>query len=177
MVVYDPQTLDGGLTAAEIRRANFLLWRGHCSVHQHFKPEHCDAARAQDPACKIIVHPECDWAVVQKADLAGSTERILKVLAEAPEGSHWVVGTEIHLVNRAAQMYAGKKVIRVLGGPQCLCSTMYRIDMKHLLWCLDELMAGRVVNRIRVEPIIREQAMVALQRMLDHVHARPTAAR
>jgi len=177
MVVYDPQALEGGLTAEQIRSAKFILWKGHCSVHQQFTAAHCDAVRKADPQCRIVVHPECDWSVVQKADLAGSTEYILKVLAEAPEGSHWAVGTEIHLVNRAAQTYAGHKVIRSLAGPQCLCSTMYRIDMKHLLWCLDELAAGRIVNRITVPPETRGQASIALQRMLDHVHAQPVASK
>jgi len=177
MVVYDPQVLGGGLTPEQIRRATFILWKGHCSVHQQFTVAHCDAVRKADPECKIIVHPECDWSVVQKADLAGSTEYILKVLAEAPDGSRWAVGTEIHLVNRAAKMYEGRKVIRSLAGPQCLCSTMYRIDLKHLLWCLEELAAGRIVNRIVVDPETRQQALIALQRMLDHVHAQPTAAK
>ncbi len=177
MVVYDPHALHGGLTAEQIRNARFLLWKGHCSVHMNFTAAHCDAVRKADPACKIIVHPECDWSVVQKADLAGSTEYILKVLNEAPEGSHWAVGTEVHLVNRAAQMHADRKVIRSLAGPQCLCSTMYRIDLKHLLWCLDELAAGRVVNRITVDAETRRDARVALQRMLDNVHSQPVSAK
>jgi len=177
MVIYDPQTLHGGLTPDQIRNAKFILWKGHCSVHMFFTAAQCDAIRRTDPECKIVVHPECDWSVVQKADLAGSTEYILKVLNEAPEGSHWAVGTEIHLVNRAARMHAGRKVIRPLSGPQCLCSTMFRIDLKHLLWCLDELAAGRVVNRISVDLDTRRDALVALQRMLDHVHAQPVSAK
>ena len=177
MVVYDPHAEDGGLTDDQVAAAKVLLWKGHCSVHQLFTPEQCDAVRQNDPDCRIIVHPECTWEVVQKADLAGSTEYILKVLDEAPEGSHWAVGTEIHMVNRAADRYAGRKSIRSLAGIQCLCTTMYRIDMPHLLWILDELAAGRVVNQIKVDPDTSHHARIALQRMLDHMSARPVAAK
>lgn len=177
MVVYDPNAADGGLSAQEIRDAKFLLWKGHCSVHSLFTEKQCDQIRAADPQCQIIVHPECRWEVVQKADLVGSTEYIVKALEEAPDGTSWAVGTEIHLVNRLAGKYAGRKCIRSLAGVQCLCTTMYRIDLPHLLWSLDELAAGRVVNRIKVDPDTRHWARVSLQRMLDHVSSQPAAAR
>jgi len=177
MALYDPHAVDGGLSPQQIRDARFILWKGYCSVHMMFTPEQCDDVRRTDPACKIIVHPECDWPVVQKADLAGSTEYIVKVINEAPEGSRWAVGTEINLVNRLAKQFAGRKFVRSLAGTQCLCSTMYRIDPKHLTWCLDELAAGRVVNRIRVDDATRRDARVALQRMLDNVHAAPVGTK
>ena len=177
MVLYDPNAEQGGLTDAQIRDARFLLWQGHCSVHQLFTEKQCDDIRRADPACKIVVHPECRWEVVQKADLAGSTEYIIKVLTEAPEGSHWAVGTEIHLVNRMANRFAGRKMIRSLAGIQCLCSTMYRIDLPHLLWVLDELAAGRLVNRITVDDETRHYSRVALQRMLDNTTAQPVGAK
>jgi quinolinate synthase len=177
MVVYDPQAEGGGLSDEQVRAARFYLWKGHCSVHGLFTEKHCEHVRATDPQCKIIVHPECRWEVVQQADLAGSTEYILKVLEEAPAGSRWAVGTEMHLVNRLAKRYAGTKEIRSLAGMQCICTTMYRIDMPHLLWALDELGAGRVVNQIKVDAITRRDAVLALQRMLDNVHAQPVAAK
>ena len=177
MVVYDPQALQGNLSPEQIRQAKFILWKGHCSVHQQFTADQCDAVRKTDPDGKIIVHPECDWSVVQKADMAGSTEYIVKIIAEAPDGSHWAVGTEINLVNRLTNEYRNRKKVYSLAGPQCLCSTMYRIDMKHLLWCLDELAAGRIVNRIAVDPETKQYARTALQRMLDNVSAQPVSAK
>lgn len=177
MVVYDPAQPDGGLSPDQVREAKFFLWKGHCSVHGLFTEKHCDEIRRTDPTCRIIVHPECRWEVVQKADLAGSTEYIIKTLDVAPDGSRWAVGTEMHLVNRLAKKYAGRKSIRSLAGMQCLCTTMYRIDMRHLLWSLDELAAGRVVNEIKVDADTRHWSRVALQRMLDNVSAVPVAAK
>jgi quinolinate synthase len=177
MVVYDPHLPAGGLSDEQVEAARFFLWKGHCSVHGLFTEKQVDAIRASDPECKVLVHPECRWEVVQKADLAGSTEYIIKTIDTAPEGSRWAVGTEMHLVNRLAKKYAGVKHIRSLAGMQCLCTTMYRIDMKHLLWCLDELAEGRVVNHIRVDDQTRHWAVVALQRMLDNVSAQPVAAK
>ncbi len=165
------------LTDQQIHEARFILWKGHCSVHQLFTAEHCRKIRATDPECRILVHPECRWEVVQQADLAGSTEYILKVLEEAPDGTRWAVGTEAHLVNRVANQYAGRKVIRSLAGLQCLCTTMYRIDLPHLAWTLDELAAGRVVNHIKVPPATRLDAQTALQRMLDNVSTAPVSAK
>jgi quinolinate synthase len=177
MALFDPNEPDGGLTADQVRESKFILWKGHCSVHGLFTEKHCDVIRQHDPECRILVHPECKWEVVQKADLAGSTEYIIQVLTDAPEGSRWAVGTEIHLVNRLADRYAGRKHIRSLSGVQCLCTTMYRIDMPHLLWTLDELAAGRIVNQIKVDAETTHWSRVALQRMLDNVSAQPVAAK
>jgi len=174
MAVYDPSRPDGGLSVPQVRRAKVLLWKGHCSVHGLFTEQQCDEIRRLDPAFKILVHPECPWEVVQKADLAGSTEFIIKTVREAPVGSKWAVGTEIHLVDRLARTHPDKTV-RSLAGIQCLCTTMYRIDLKHLLWSLDELAAGRTVNAIRVPPEIRRDAVLALERMLEHVSPQPVA--
>ncbi|MBN1491219.1 MAG: quinolinate synthase NadA [Phycisphaerae bacterium] len=175
MVVYDPHQENGGLTDAEVADARFILWRGHCSVHQLFTPEQCDQIRAADPAYQILVHPEVPWEVVQKADLAGSTEFIVKTVAEAPAGTKWAVGTEVNLVNRLTKQYADTKVVRSLAGVQCLCTTMYRIDMPHLLHVLDNLVDGRIVNQIHVDPETTALAILALNRMLANVSARPVA--
>lgn len=169
MAVYDPHEVYGGLTAAQVRDATVLLWKGHCSVHMLFTAQQIDEIRAIDPAYKVIVHPECDWSVVQKADLAGSTEFIIKTIEASAPGSKWAVGTEIHLVHRLAKRFEGEKTIRLLAGIQCLCTTMFRVDMKHLLWSLDELAAGRVVNQIRVDPETKALARLALDRMLSLV--------
>jgi len=166
MALYDPNEPEGGLTRDEVRRASILLWKGHCSVHQLFNIKQIDDIRTADPAYKIIVHPECDWPVVQKADLAGSTEFIIQTLEKSPLGSKWAVGTEVHLVHRLAQRFKGVKTIRLLSGIQCLCTTMYRIDLRHLLWCLDELSAGGIVNQITVDPETKALARIALDRML-----------
>lgn len=169
MKVYDPKETGGGLTDQQIRDATFLLWKGHCSVHQLFTAKQVDEIRALDPEFKVIVHPECDWSVVQNADLAGSTEFIIRTIENAPSGTKWAVGTEVHLVHRLAERLKGVKTVRLLSGIQCLCTTMYRIDMKHLLWTLDELIAGRVVNQIRVDPETKALAKIALDRMLSLV--------
>lgn len=166
MVVYDPKEPGGGLSDEAIRRAKSLLWKGHCSVHQLFTAKQVDEIRAADPEFKVLVHPECDWSVVQKADLAGSTEFIIRTIEAAPAGSKWAVGTEVHLVHRLARQFEGVKTVRLLSGIQCLCTTMYRIDMKHLLWSLDELAAGRLPNIIRVDPETKSLARIALDRML-----------
>ena len=169
MAVYDPAEPGGGLTDEEAEAATILLWKGHCSVHQLFTAKQVDEIRAIDPAYKVIVHPECEWAVVQKADLAGSTEYILKTIDAAEPGSKWAVGTEVHLVDRLAKRYKGVKRVRLLAGIQCLCTTMYRIDARHLLWALDELADGRVVNQIKVDPETKALARIALDRMLSLV--------
>lgn len=174
MVVYDPMRPDGGLTGEQVQNARIILWKGHCSVHALFTTEQCDEIRRTDPDCRILVHPECRWEVVQKADLAGSTEFIINTVRESPPGSKWAIGTEIHLVNRLAAQYPDKGV-RSLAGIQCLCTTMYRIDLRHLLWSLDELAAGRVVNQIKVDPETRNLAVIALNRMLENVSAQPVA--
>jgi len=176
MVLYDPKLPRGGLTRGQVETAKIILWKGHCSVHALFTPAQCDEIRKQDPACRILVHPECTWDVVQKSDLSGSTEFIIKTVRESPPESRWAIGTEIHLVNRLAQRHPDK-FIRSLAGIQCLCTTMYRIDPKHLLWVLDELAAGRIVNRIHVDSETKNLAMLALRRMLANVSPQLVAAK
>jgi quinolinate synthase len=178
--VYDPRRQSrgdnlGGTTPEELLRSKVILWAGHCSVHKLFRPEHCDEIRAADagkPASErttILVHPECVKEVVDKSDLAGSTEFIIRTLREAKPGSHWAVGTEVHLVNRLARESAERGVhVRILSDCQCLCTTMYRIDQAHLCWVLDNLAAGKVVNRILVHPEARGHALEAINRMLAH---------
>lgn len=175
MVVWDPREDRGGLSEQAVRDARFILWKGHCSVHQLFTAAQVDAVRAADPAVRVIVHPECDWSVVRKADLVGSTEFIIQTLEASPAGASWAVGTEVHLVHRLADRLQGRARVRLLAGIQCLCTTMYRIDRKHLLWVLDNLVEGRVVNRIRVDPETRALARIALDRMLA-LKAAPLAA-
>ena len=172
--VYDPKLPDGGLTADDANRARVFLWKGHCSVHGLFTVQQCEEIRRTDPDCRILVHPECLWEVVQQADLAGSTEFIIRTIDEAPAGSRWAIGTEVHLVNRLAARHPDTP-IRSLAGIQCLCTTMYRIDLRHLLWSLDELVAGRVVNQITVEPATKRLATIALERMLANVAPQPVA--
>ena len=166
MAVWDPAQRSGGLTAEQIRRARFILWKGFCSVHQVFTTADVDRVRAARPGIKVIVHPECSFEVVQKADQSGSTERIIQVIDAAPPGSEWAVGTEINLVKRLADRHRGVKFVQSLSECQCLCTTMYRIDPPHLLWVLDNLAAGRVVNRIVVDEATKRDARLALDRML-----------
>ena len=168
--VWDPRDPDplGGNDEQTLLDAGYILWKGHCSVHMLFRPEHVDQARAQQPDVHVIVHPECRYEVCQKADSTGSTERIIQVIEKADPGSHFAVGTEVHLVNRLANKAKQRDVhVRMLSECQCLCTTMYRIDMPHLLWTLDNLAEGKVVNRINVHTYARKWATVALQRMLD----------
>jgi quinolinate synthase len=174
MVVYDPSQPRGGLDREQASGANVVLWKGHCSVHGLFTVGQCEQIRRIDPEYKIVVHPECLWEVVQQADLAGSTEFIIKTVSKAPSGSKWAVGTEVHLVHRLAVRHPDKNV-RLLAGVQCLCTTMYRIDLKHLLWSLDELAEGRIVNQIKVDPETRRLAIVALKTMLENVAPHPVA--
>lgn len=167
-VVWDPYRINGGLTPDRLRAARVILWKGHCSVHQRFLPEHADKVRAAYPGIQVIVHPECRLEVCQKADAIGSTERIIQIIEEAPAGSMFAVGTEIHLVNRLGKRFAplGKKVI-TLDDAGCLCTTMFRISPQHLAWALENMVEGRVVNRIRVSGDIKRWAGVALNRMLE----------
>jgi quinolinate synthase len=176
MVVYDPHERHGGLTTQQVRDAKVFLWKGHCSVHALFTPQQCHEIRAIDPAYNIIVHPECSWEVLQEADIAGSTEFIIKTVREAPARSKWAIGTEVHLVNRLMADYPDKS-IRLLAGIQCLCTTMYRVDLKHLCWCLDELADGREANPIRVAPATKKLAFIALERMLENVSPVPVAVK
>ena len=167
MVVWDPYLPWGGSTPERLRAAKVILWKGHCSVHQRFLPEHVDAVRAKYPGIRVIVHPECRWEVCQKADALGSTEKLIKIIDDAPAGTMFAVGTEIHLVNRMGKKFAplGKKVI-TLDDSGCLCTTMFRISPQHLAWALENLAAGKIVNRISVDQRTRKFARVALDRML-----------
>lgn len=167
MIVWDPYQLNGGTTRERLKNAKVILWKGHCSVHQRFLPDHVDAVRARYPGIQVIVHPECRWEVCQKADGIGSTERLIKYIDDAPEGSMFAVGTEIHLVNRMAKKYAngGKKVI-TLDDSGCLCTTMFRISPQHLAWAMENLVEGKVVNQIKVKEDVKHWARVALGRML-----------
>ncbi len=168
MPVWDPWALQGGQTRAALASSRVILWKGHCSVHQRFLPSHVDQARANYPGIQVIVHPECRWEVCQKADAMGSTERLIQLVEDAPAGSTFAIGTEIHLVNRLAKRFAaeGKKVI-TLDDAGCLCTTMYRISPQHLAWALENLVEGRVVNQIRVRRNVKHWARVALDRMLE----------
>ena len=168
MVVWDPYQINGGVTPDRLRAAKVILWKGHCSVHQRFLPEHVDRVRREYPEMQVVVHPECRWEVCQKADALGSTERIIDIIDRAPEGSSFAVGTEIHLVNRLAKRFAplGKRVI-TLDESGCLCTTMYRISPQHLAWSLENLIEGRVVNRIQVDEEVKHWSRVALDRMLE----------
>ena len=173
MAVWDPWAVQlgtnvGGQTKENLSRARVILWKGHCAVHQRFLPGHVDTVRAKYPGIQVIVHPECRWEVCQKADALGSTERLIALVEQAPAGSMFAVGTEIHLVNRLARRFGpeGKKII-TLDDTGCLCTTMYRISPQHLAWALENLVEGRVVNRIQVVASVKQWARVALDRMLE----------
>ncbi|MDE2126376.1 MAG: quinolinate synthase NadA [Armatimonadetes bacterium] len=166
MAVWAPSLPDGGLTAADAQRARILLWKGHCSVHARFTVEQIEQARLTKPGCRVIVHPECLLAVVRAAGESGSTERIIDAVASSAPGTTWAIGTEINLVRRLAQQHPDKEIF-CLDPVVCPCSTMYRIHPHYLLWVLEELAAQRVVNPIRVAPLVAADARVALQRMLS----------
>lgn len=175
-VVYDPDRPFGGLTPEQIAAARFILWRGHCAVHQLFKPEQAEALRAAPEPWNIIVHPECTWEVCQLADDVGSTEYIIKTVTDAAPGTCWAIGTELHLVNRLANTLTNKH-IRSLAGFQCLCSTMYRIDLRHLCWVLENIVEGKVVNQIVVDDQAKHWSKVALRRMLALRPSQPVSAK
>ncbi|MEZ5179040.1 MAG: quinolinate synthase NadA [Acidimicrobiales bacterium] len=174
MAVWNPRLELGGLTEQTVRDATFLLWKGHCSVHQRFSPAHVAAFRAEHPDGILIAHPECAHEVCSIADQVGSTDFIIKAVAAAPAGATIAIGTEIHLVNRLAAETPDKTVVS-LDPLVCPCSTMFRIDAPHLAWILENLVEGRILNRITVDPDTTEWAKVALQRMLDITQGNPVA--
>jgi quinolinate synthase len=166
MRVWNPRDERGGLEEREVKDSTLLLWKGHCSVHQRFRPSHVEAARTEYPNVEVIVHPECAHDLVEVADRVGSTERIQEWVAGAPAGAVIAVGTEIHMVQRLAREHPDKTIFS-LDPLICPCATMFRIDAPHLAWTLENLVAGTVVNQIVVDPDDAEWARVALQRMLD----------
>lgn len=165
MIVWDPYQELGGNSEQAVRDARVILWKGYCSVHQRFTVEQVERVRRENPGIRVIVHPECRFEVAQAADQIGSTEGIIKAVRAAEPGSQWAVGTEIHLVNRLSKELTDRRVIS-LDRSVCVCTTMFRITPKHLLWALENLAAGKVVNRISVEERTRHYARVALDRML-----------
>ncbi|MEU7133929.1 quinolinate synthase NadA [Streptomyces sp. NPDC046261] len=166
-VLYNPHKPNGGLTAQELRDAKMILWRGHCSVHGRFSLDSVNDVRERIPGVNVLVHPECRHEVVAAADYVGSTEYIIKTLEAAPAGSKWAIGTELNLVRRLANRFAGEgKEIVFLDKTVCFCSTMNRIDLPHLVWALESLADGKLVNRIEVDPEVASFSKLALERML-----------
>ena len=164
-VIWNPWKPSGGLSEAQIKMAKVILWRGHCSVHGRFTVENIENVRRVLPQVKVLVHPECQHEVVAKADVVGSTEMIIKTVTDSPSGSKWAIGTELNLVQRLARENPDKEVV-FLDKTVCYCSTMNRIDLPHLVWAMEALLAGRVVNQIKVDEQVAKQAKVALERML-----------
>lgn len=164
-VIWNPWKSNGGLSDAELISAKVILWRGHCSVHGRFSVENIEQVRQRITDVKVIVHPECQYEVVSKADVVGSTEMIIKTVTQSPAGSSWAVGTELNLVKRLAANNPDKTVV-FLDKDVCYCSTMNRIDLPHLLWAMESLVKGRVVNQIKVEAKTANFARIALDRML-----------
>jgi quinolinate synthase len=166
MVVWDPYQEFGGNTPEAIRAARVILWKGYCSVHQRFTPQQVERVRREHPGIRVIAHPECRFEVAQSADQIGSTEGIIRAIETSPAGTEWAVGTEIHLVNRLSKEFKNHKVMS-LDSSVCVCTTMFRITPQHLLWVLENLGEGNVVNRISVDERTRHYARVALDRMLS----------
>jgi quinolinate synthase len=168
MVVWDFDLPMGGLSAEQIKNAKMILWKGFCSVHQMFQPEQIDDFLAQYPETKVIAHPESPFEVCQKSDYVGSTEYIIKTIAEAESNTRWLVATELNLVNRLAQQYKDQgKQVHFMSPSVCMCSTMFRIDPQHLAWVLENLVEGNIVNQVSVPATTAEKARLALQRMLE----------
>jgi len=166
MAVWNPNEDDGGVTDSAMASARIYLWKGHCSVHQRFRPEHVERVRHSHPGIRVIAHPECSWEVCQAADEVGSTEYILKRVLDAPAGSAWAVGTEIHMIRRLAREHPDRLVVS-LDDCICMCSTMFRISPQHLCWTLESLCASQVVNRVSVDSETKRWALDALNRMLE----------
>ena len=167
MPVFDPYESElGGHTEAAIQMSRVVLWKGHCSVHQMFRAEHVTLFRERYPGIKILVHPECPQEVNDLADVSGSTSKIIQTVKAAPPGTKWAIGTELHLVNRLKQEHPEQE-IHFLSPVVCMCATMYRIDLAHLCWCLENLTAGKPINVIKVDPEVARWSLVALERMLE----------
>ena len=164
-VLWNPWKPNGGLTDDQIKNSKVILWRGHCSVHGRFSIQNINDVRQQVPGIKVLVHPECQHEVVSNADVVGSTEMIIKTVKESVPGSKWAIGTELNLVSRLANENLDKQVL-FLDKTVCYCSTMNRIDLPHLVWAMESLVGGRLVNQIKVEAEIAKYAKVALERML-----------
>jgi quinolinate synthase len=168
MVVWDFDKPMGGLTPEEIKKAKMILWKGFCSVHQMFQPEHIDRFKEKYPDTLVISHPESPFEVCQKSDYVGSTEYIIKTIRDAEPGTRWLVGTELNLVNRLAEQFKGEdKQVHFMSPTVCMCSTMFRIDPQHLAWTLENLAEGNVVNRVTVPEEEAKLARQALERMLE----------
>ena len=164
-VLWNPWKPNGGLTDDQIKKSKVILWRGHCSVHGRFSIQNIKDVRQQVPGIKVLVHPECQHEVVSNADVVGSTEMIIKTVRKSAPGSKWAIGTELNLVSRLANENLDKQVV-FLDKTVCYCSTMNRIDLPHLVWVMESLVSGRLVNQIKVEAEIAKYAKVALERML-----------
>jgi quinolinate synthase len=168
MLVWDFDEPMGGLTPEQIRKAKILLWKGHCSVHQMFQPQHILRFRNQYPDGKVISHPECSFEVCKNSDFVGSTEYIINTIRDAEKGTRWLVGTELNLVGRIAEEFKPEgKIVQFMAPTICMCSTMARIDPQHLAWTLENLVAGKVVNQIKVPMAEAALAKLALERMLE----------
>lgn len=166
MLLWDPVSISSSKELAELTKKKVILWKGHCSVHMNFRVEHIDLMRNNYPDVKIIVHPECKFEVVQKADLSGSTSYIIKTIENSPSGSRWAIGTEHHLVNRLQKRFPDK-VITTLAPFTCQCATMYRISPEMLLKVLQSLSEGKIINQVKVDIEIKKYALQALERMLE----------
>jgi quinolinate synthase len=166
MIVWDPYQEFGGNTPEAVRAARIILWKGYCSVHQRFTAQQVARVRREHPGIRVIVHPECRFEVAEAADQIGSTEGIIKAIESSPAGTQWAVGTEIHLVNRLGKSFQDRKIIS-LDPNVCVCTTMFRITPQHLLWALENLGSGNIVNRISVDERTRHYARLALDRMLS----------
>jgi len=164
-VLWNPWKPMGGLTEEQIKKAKVILWRGHCSVHGRFSIDSVNEIRSRVPGVQILVHPECTHEVVQAADRVGSTEKIINIVEQSPAGSKWAIGTELNLVQRISQNNPDKEIY-FLDKDICYCSTMNRIDLPHLVWAMESLVSGNVVNQIRVAPEVAKYSKLALERML-----------
>jgi quinolinate synthase len=164
-VTYNPWKPNGGLTDDQIKNAKVILWRGHCSVHGRFTVGNIAEVRAKLSGVKVLVHPECQHDVVATADVVGSTEMIIKTVTNSAPGSKWAIGTELNLVQRLANENPDKQIV-FLDKTVCYCSTMNRIDLPHLVWAMESLVSGRLINQIKVEDQVAKYAKVALDQML-----------